>query len=111
MKNEILEKAYNGSYYTIIGCGGDLNDWKNGYHEMLEKEEIGKIKEWVEFTGEDINKYYNVIECDKFKNDLHFLAFNLDGLNIGKLAMFKLRMGDRWFDDIVNNLKKESEVR
>ena len=33
----------------------------------------------------------------------------LDGLDVGKLAIFKLQMGDRWFDDVVDNdLRREA---
>ena len=105
MKNKILEKAYNGSYYTITGCGGDLNEWKEGYQDLLNKEEIGTIREWIEFTGKDINEELELEGNNRYQDDLHFLAFNLDGLNIGKLALFKIKMQDRWFDDIVDNLR------
>lgn len=105
MKNKILEEAYNGSYYTITGCGGDLNEWKNGYQELLDKEGIGKITKWVEFTGKDMNDELELKGADKYPDDLHFLAFSLDGLAASKLVMFKIKMMDRWFDDIVNNLK------
>lgn len=110
MKNELLQEAYDGSYYTIIGCGGDLQEWKNGYQDMLNKEEIGTITKWIEFTGKDMNEELDLKGNDRYSDDLHFLAFNLDGLDVGKLAMFKLRMGDRWFDDIVNNLRPSEEV-
>ena len=40
---------------------------------------------------------------NRYPDDITFLAFPLDGLDIGKLAMFKLKMGDRWFDDIIDN--------
>ena len=39
----------------------------------------------------------------------HFLAFPLDGLNVNKLAILKLQLGDRWFDDIVDNLKNKED--
>ena len=107
MKNEILNEAYNGSYYTIIGAGGDIQEWKDGYQKMLNEQGIGTITKWVEFTGKDINEELELEGVNKYPNDLHFLAFNLDGLNIGKLAMFKMQMGDRWFDDIVENLRGE----
>lgn len=110
MENKILEEAYNGSYYTITGCGGDLQTWKNGYQELLDKENIGKITKWVEFTGKDVNDELELEGNDRYQDDLHFLAFNLDGLNIGKLAMFKIKMCDRWFDDIVENLRYKKEV-
>lgn len=101
--NSMLKKAYDGSYYTIVGAGGDINEWKQGYQDLLDKEGIGKIKEWIEFTGDDMNKEFQLTGDNAYEPDLHFLAFSLDGLNVGKLAMFKLRMQDRWFDDIVDN--------
>lgn len=109
MKNELLNEAYNGSYYTIIGCGGDLQEWKEGYQKLLNEKEIGTITKWIEFTGKDMNEELGLEGKDKYPDDLLFLAFNLDNLNIGKLAMFKLQMGDRWFDDIVENLRRDYE--
>ena len=103
MISEMFSKAYAGSWYTITGCGGDINDWKKGYTDMLNKENIGTPKEWFEFTGKDMNEEYELTGRNAYANDLHFLAFGLDDLNIDKLAMFKLAMGDRWFDDIVEN--------
>lgn len=98
-----LDKAYKGSYYTITGTGGDINEWKKGYQDLLDKENIGKIKEWIEFTGEDMNSKYGLTGDNAYDSGLHFLAFPLDGLDVGKLAIFKLKMQDRWFDDIVDN--------
>ena len=100
---EMFEKAYNGSYYTITGCGGSLDEWKNGYTEMLNRYEIGTPTEWIDFTGKDMNEVYELVGDNAYQDDLHFLAFPLDGLNIGKLAMFKIMAHDRWFDDIVDN--------
>lgn len=105
MKNELLKMAYEGSYYTIIGCGGDLQEWKDGYQKLLDEQNIGTITKWIEFTGKDMNEELELTGHDKYSNDLQFLAFSLDGLNIGKLAIFKLQMGDRWFDDIVDNMR------
>ena len=107
---ELLEKAYKGSYYTIAGCGGDLEEWKKGYQELLDKEEIGTIKEWITFKGKDMNETYNLTGRNAYPEDITFLAFSLDSLNVGKLAIFKLKMQDRWFDDIVdNNRRREGE--
>ena len=98
-----FEKMERGSWYTITGCGGNLNDWKDGYQNLLNHENIGTIRQWVEFTGADMNAYYCLSSDNAYPNDLHFLAFPLDGLDVSKLAIFKLRMEDRWFDDIVSN--------
>lgn len=101
--NEMLKAAYDGSYYTITGAGGDLQEWKDGYAAMLKEQGIGEISKWIDFTGKDMNSEFNLSGNNRYPDELHFLAFSLDGLEIAKLAMFKLKMGDRWFDDIVNN--------
>jgi len=53
-----------------------------------------------------MNDYYNLTGSNAYQNSLNFLAFSLDNLNINKLAMFKLRCQDRWFDDIVDNNRR-----
>lgn len=105
-----FERMYALSWYTITGCGGDLNDWKNGYEKLLHDAGIGAVMEWHHFTGKEMNDHYGLTGDNRYPDNLHFLAFSLDGLNVGKLAMVKLRMGDRWFDDIVdNNDRRESD--
>ncbi len=107
---ELLKKAYDGSYYTIIGAGGNLKHWKEGYQKILTKQCIGTIKEWFTCTGKDMNETYELHDTNRYPDDLVFLMFPPDGLNIGKLAVFKLSMGDRWFDDIVDNdARREAE--
>ena len=105
-----FDKMYDGSWYTICGCGGDIEEWKAGYQDLLGKAEIGTIKEWVEFTGKEMNAYYGLKGNNAYPASYRFLAFPLDGLDVSKLAVFKLRMGDRWFDDIVdNNARRQAQ--
>lgn len=101
--DELLKQAYDNSYYTIVGCGGDLNTWKKGYEKLLDLENIGTISEWIQFTGKDVNSVFDLKGDNRFKDNLIFLAFPINNLDTGKLAIFKLKMHDRWFDDIINN--------
>lgn len=98
-----FRKMYEGSWFTIIGAGGDINEWKEGLQNMLTEENIGTITEWATFKGIDYNSYYETTGDNRYPDDITFLAFSIEGLNIGRLAMFKLRMGGRWFDDVVDN--------
>lgn len=108
--SDLFKMAYEGSFYTIIGCGGDLADWKNGYDNLLAEKKIGKPSAWYQFTGADMNAEYGLTGNNAYPDDLRFLCFPLDGLDVGRLAIFKLIAGDRWFDDIVdNNLRREEE--
>jgi len=106
METANLDTAFKGSYYTILGAGGDLNEWVAGYNEMLRDGGIGTPAAWFTTTGKDINAYAATRGevTNPFKDDLTVLMFQLDGLNGGALAMVKLQMCDRWFDDIVNNM-------
>lgn len=99
-----IQQAYDGWYYTILGAGGDLDEWMEGLDEILDKEEgIGKVKQWYHTTGKVLNDKWNLREDYRFKDDLSILMFDYTGMNVGKLAIFKLRAGDRWFTDIIDN--------
>lgn len=106
-KTDMLKAAYNGSYYTITGVGGKRDEWINGYNKLMKEQGIGEVpaENWIEFSGQDMNVIYHLKGNVRYPNNLCFLAFPIDGLNVNKLAMFKLEMQDRWFDDIVENNK------
>lgn len=101
-----LNKLYNGSAYTIIGVGGDINEWIEGYNQLLKENGIGTPAQWYKFSGRQVNQHY---KFNFFNDDVTFLAFSLKGLNINKLAIFKIKMGDRWFDDVIDNLINRDE--
>lgn len=110
---EDLNVADKGSFYTICGAGGDLAEWVNGYEDLLEKAGIGKPRKWFRTTGADVNLFAMkkvgglIRDNDLFQNDLTILLFPLDGIVAGgKLALFKLQMQDRWFDDIIANMRQ-----
>ena len=108
MEKANLQKAYEGSYYTICGCGGDLKEWTDGYSNLMHEAGIGRPSRFFITKGKDVNDTFG-IWADPFPPELKILMFPLDGLNVGKLAMFKLQMGDRWFDDIIDNAKAREE--
>ena len=109
MKTTSHQDAYQGSHYTICGAGGDLNEWVNGYNKLLAEEGIGTPTTWAQTTGENINNYAATQGevTDPFPADLTVLTFPLEGLHLGRLALFRLRMEDRWFDDIIDNMTTE----
>lgn len=111
LTNEQLKELANTSAYTITGAGGNLNEWIEGYNKMLKEQEIGEPKEWYTFSGKQMNEVFDLSGDNQYNSSLTFLAFPLDNLNVGKLAIFKLRMQDRWFDGIVeNNREREEEL-
>lgn len=109
---ENLADAHKGSYYTILGTGGDLQEWVDGYNDMLQEAEIGLPTEWYFTNGAAINYFATrsgsqvLAPNDRFQDNMTALMFPLEGLDVGKLAIFKLNMQDRWFDDIVDNMRR-----
>jgi len=103
-----FEQLYNESAFTIEGCGGELTEWMEGINKLLAEKEIGQVETFYTFKGEDMNNYYDLTDNNRYPDDLTFLAFPLDNLDVGKLAIFKMQFGARWFDDIVdNNARRE----
>lgn len=102
-----LAAAKAGSWYFIAGCGGDLQEWVEGYTKELQEAEIGTPKQWFQTTGAAVNTFKGMSygDRDAFDPTLTCLLFPLDGLDVGRLAMFKLRWQDRWFDDVLANMK------
>ena len=103
LTNTELAALAETSAFTIEGAGGDLAEWVIGVTGLLTEKEIGTPRKWMTFTGKQMNDVFGLAGKNRYKSRLTFLAFSLDGLDIGKLAMFKLRFGARWFDDIVGN--------
>lgn len=105
-----LSDAERGSYYTILGAGGDLDEWVVGYERLLVEQGIGRPVTWYSTTGAAVNAFTRPTDPrDRFADDLTILLFPLDGLNVGALAMFKLAMTDRWFDDVVANIRTRND--
>ena len=104
-----IQQAYDGWYYTILGAGGDLNEWMDGYQELLDKEGIGKVRQWYKTTGKVLNDKWPLTGDNRFEDDLTILMFDYTDMNVGKLAIFKLKMEDRWFTDVIDNSVRHSK--
>lgn len=103
-----IEDLAKKDYYVILGAGGDIRDWTNGYQEMFDKEGIGRIKEWGTFSGREFNKAFGI--TDGLGDSLTLLVISLEGLDVGRLALFRLRMQDRWSTDLIECLGGSTEV-
>lgn len=106
-----LQVAYDGSWYCIAGAGGELSEWTVGYEKLLASEDIGKPTGWFQTTGAAVNAFAErkhgglLVARDAFQDDLVILLFPLDGLVVGTLAITKILMEDRWFDDVIDNMQ------
>lgn len=111
-----LQDAYDGSYYTILGAANP-EEYVKGYEELLADLQIGRPDFWLQANGNDIDAFAENLRTrvilrprDVIPVTLTVLLFPLKGLEGPKLAMFKLRMEDRWFDDLVDNMRREARA-
>lgn len=105
--NEI-EQAYDGWYYTVW-CNvknEDQNELIQAIESSLLREDCGTPKQWFKASGEAINQKFG-LDGSYIKEDAEFLMFDYEGMNVGKLALFKLAMKDRWFTDIIDNARRD----
>jgi hypothetical protein len=112
MQTANLAEAYAGSFYTISGAGAPLEDWEAGMNGLLEQNEIGKPSAWFQTTGRDVNKFAAArgTVTNPFQDDLTIIMFPLTGLAGAKLSIFKVMAGDRWFDDLVDNMIERADM-
>ena len=94
-----LREMGNKEGLILQGCGGDLHEWVDGINELLTEENI--LLGGTKFKSAD---------CRTFEHDgltcLYYPFENVE-LNIGKLAMWRLRtheqFGGTWLSDYVPN--------
>lgn len=43
---ETFDELYDSSAFTVLGAGGELEEWMNAINEMLKSEEIGHVEEF-----------------------------------------------------------------
>lgn len=96
--SEVLElRNRNYEFLILQGCGGDLNEWINGFTDMLKEQGI-------------VSKTFSFDEVYSFEvNNLTNMAFALNSKDISmeKLALFRLMIrndfGAMWLSDYIDN--------
>lgn len=93
---------YNTSAFTIEGLTTD-EESMNQLIEMLSRYGVRENPEIYVVKGSLMNRYYNLIK-DPYKDELNIVAIPTTQFkDVSKLAIFKMKIGARWFDDIVDN--------
>ena len=109
MNLDITKKSFReltelkGEGLVVLGAGGDLQQWVNGITEELAKAEIIKENDASSWLSSAFTLNDNV-NGSKGCTDL-VLMFGKDAdINIGKLAMWRLRFGScSWVSDFKVN--------
>jgi len=91
---------------VLLGAGGDLREWINGVTDMLNKEGM------VQGSPNDLWAGAYALTTQGGRTDLVLPFKPGSKINIGKLAMWRLRFGDcSWISDYVENYNPNRDNR
>lgn len=101
---EVLKKVQNGSEGLVLyGTGGDVREWIDGVTGILFDEGIAKFSE-----PEKVFAEFNTLKTLGGRTDTVMWFSNKPNLNVGKLALWRLRFGDAsWASDYVDNRRRD----
>ena len=103
---DIFDELYKDSAFTIYGCSGNMYEWAVKLNHVFVQTDVGRVEKFYTFVGAQMNEKYQLQGKKKYKDDLNFLAFKRNNLNLKKLSKIKDKLGAKWFNDIVDNNKK-----
>ena len=98
-----IKEVYNNSYSTILGAGGDLQEWVDGISKWMKENDFGEMSNIVTFKGKDVNDIYGFEGDNRFQDDLIILAWANNKIKLNRYCIPRLQMGIRWFNDIIDN--------
>lgn len=93
---------------VILGAGGELNEWTEGISKQLKDEGISKtdrvFSEYGIVTGN--------VAGDGGRTDAYFFFNKNNKINVGKLAMWRIKFGNAsWIDDFCMNYAEDYDVK
>lgn len=105
-----LVDAENGSWFTILGAGGDLSEWVTGITDAMAERDLGRPVRWYQTNGAVVNEYATqkkgpIVDDDRLPGGTVVLMFPLEGLPISRMAIFRIQYDARWFDDVISNME------
>lgn len=88
---------------VLLGAGGDIKDWINGVSAHLHEQRIA-----TSGKPSELWKDAYTLTTSGGRTDLALIFGDKNALNIGKLAMWRLQMGDvSWISDYLVNYAKQ----
>lgn len=106
-EDELLKKFESGSALTFEGVRIDEAHLYRDFFKQFT--EVDATKPCYIIYGRTMNNHYGLIGRNAYANDLNILVFPLDTFqSIVKIAVPRFQIGGRWFDDIVNNNRRNN---
>ncbi len=102
MFTEFLEKTERKEGIVLLGAGGDPYEWIYGVHDILYKNEIA-------VSGiEEVFSEAFILTTSGGRTDIALVFAENNKLDLGKLAMWRLRFGDcSWISDYKVNYEHQ----
>lgn len=109
-KEEDLDKLYDDSAFTFEGFMVDDENLTKLVNFLKENTEVILPIKIYRISGEMMNSKYGLTEDNAYPDDLNIVSLPLDNWkNLGNLPSYKIQIGARWFDDIVDNNRMRQE--
>jgi hypothetical protein len=106
---QMAADLYEKSAFTILGSPDAMTTVMD-LITALGKIGINYANKFFVFSGADMNTRYGLTGNNRYQDGLTCISFMQTDQEIGRLAIFKMQVGARWFDDIVdNNARRERE--
>ena len=125
-KNEPTEKKYivvnaseddirqlcDNSAFTWEGFIADDEHFNKITDDLVEKTNINLPVTFYIWKGKLFNEMYGLTGDNAYQDDLTFAAISLDNWStLGNLPIYKIDVGARWLDDIVdNNAERQNTI-
>ena len=101
---EKLHELVENSAFTWEGMNASDENLQAIVDDFKENTDIKLPVNFYKWNGELFNEVFGLSDANAYQNDLTFLSVDLDNWSdIGKLPIYKMIVGARWLDDIVDN--------
>ena len=105
IKKVALKKDFDKSWYTIVGPPDNFQEFAEGYEKLLQATGLEKPVAWYTCKGQDLNKAFRLKGRQCFEKGINFLFFSTERMNISRLAPFRIRHGDYFLSDLIQNAR------
>lgn len=103
---EQLHKLVDNSAFTWEGMDASDENLQAIVDDFKDNTNIQLPVKFYIWSGELFNKEFDLTDANAYQNDLTFVSVDLDNWSsLGNLPIYKMQVGARWLDDIVDNNK------
>ena len=102
--SEKINELAGKSAFTWEGMDASEENLQAIVDDLKENTNITLPVNFYKWSGELFNDMFELTDANAYQNDLTFLAIDLDNWSaLGNLPIYKMQVGARWLDDIVDN--------